>query len=58
MKGSGSFCLSAGDCMMVNFQEIFEIAVLVSEFGEVLLINNILVDEFTFGPYISNVYDA
>ena len=50
--------MSAGDCMVVNFQEIFEIAVLVSEFGEVLVINNIIVDEFTFGPYISNVYDA
>ena len=44
--------------MMVNFQEIFEIAVLVYEFGEILIINNILVDEFTFGSYISNFYDT
>ena len=58
MKDSGSFCLSAGDLMMVNFQEIYEIAVLVSEFGEMLVINNILVNEFTYGTYISNIYDA
>jgi hypothetical protein len=58
MKGSGSFCLCAGDIMMVNFREIYEIAVLVSEFSEVLVINNIIVDEFTYGLYISNVYDA
>lgn len=57
-KGSGNFCLFSGDHMMVNFQEIFEIAVLVSDFGEVLIINNILVDELTFGQYISNMYDA
>jgi hypothetical protein len=44
--------------MMVNFREIYEIAVLVFEFGEVLVINNILVDEFTYGHYISNVYDT
>jgi hypothetical protein len=44
--------------MMVNFLEIYQIAVLVSEFGEVLIINNIPVDEFTYGAYISNVYDA
>lgn len=44
--------------MMVNFREIYEIAVLVSELGEILIINNTPVDEFTFGSYISNVYDA
>lgn len=58
MKGSGSYCLSVGEIMMVNFQEIYEIAVLVSEFGETLVINNILVDEFTFGIFISSFYDA
>ena len=50
--------MSAGEIMMVNFQEIYEIAVLVSEFGETLVINNILVDEFTFGIFISGFYDT
>ena len=58
MKGSGNCCLSAGEIMMVNFQEIYEITVLVSEFGETLVINNILVDEFTFGIFISGFYDT
>jgi len=43
---------------MVNFEEIGEIAVIVGELGETLIINNVLVNEWTYGLYISNTYDA
>ncbi len=43
---------------MVNFEEIAEIALLVGDFGETMLINNQLVNEWTFGLFITNTYDA
>lgn len=43
--------------MLVNFLEIQQIAFLVMN-GEVLVINDIAVDEFTFGFFISNTFDA
>jgi hypothetical protein len=50
--------LSAGDDMLINFYEIGEIAFIVKELGETIIINNFLVNEFTFGTYVSNFYDA
>ena len=58
MKDSGNCWLSAGENMMVNFKEIEEIAILVSDFGETLLINNQIVNKWTFGPFITNTFDA
>lgn len=43
---------------MVNFQEIGEIAMIVSDFDETIIINNIIVNKFNFGEYVSNFYDA
>ena len=43
---------------MVNFEKIGEIAVIVGELGETLLINNVVVNEWTYGPFITNTFDA
>ena len=44
--------------MLVNFGEIAKIAFIVYDLGETVVINNIPVDEHTYGAYITNIYDA
>lgn len=44
--------------MMVNFKEIAEIAMMVYDFGETLFIKGAIVNEETFGPFITNTYDS
>ena len=44
--------------MMVDFEEIGEIAVFVSDFDETLIINNQIVNKQTYGSFVSNLYDA
>ena len=44
--------------MFVNFAEIAEIAFIVYNLGQAVVINNVLVDEFSFGLFISSRYDA
>lgn len=58
MKDSGNCFLSAGDLMMVDFGEIAKIAFIVYDLGETVVINNIPVDEHTYGAYVTNIYDA
>ena len=58
MKDLGNCLLSAGDNMMINFQEIGEIAFVVGELKETLVIYNRIVNELTYGEFISNNYDA
>jgi hypothetical protein len=58
MKGLGNCFWFAGDGMLVNFNEIVEIAFIVHELEETLVINNVPVNEITFGLYVSNTYDA
>lgn len=43
--------------MMINFLEISEIAFLIS-LGEVLVLNNVIVDEHNFGEFITSTYDS
>ena len=58
MKGLGNCFWFAGDSMLVNFDDIAEIAFIVHELEETLVINNVPVNETTFGLYVSNTYDA
>ena len=58
MNALGNFWLCAGDNMMVNFFEIGEIAFLVGEMKETLIIYNQVVTEDTYGQFVSNMYDA
>ena len=58
MKGSGNCYWLDADIMMVNFKEIAEIAMIVYNFGETLFINGAIVNEETFGYFITNTFDA
>ena len=58
MKDLENCLLFAGDGMMVNFQDIGEIAFIVGDLKETLVIYNIIVNEFTYGEFITNQYDA
>lgn len=58
MNDLGNYFWCAGDLMLVNFWEIYELAVLVFEFGETLVINNYIVNEYTFGSFVSAYFDA
>lgn len=44
--------------MLVNFQEIMELAVMVYEFGQPVVVDGFLVNEFNFPLFISLYYDA
>lgn len=58
MNALGNCWLCAGDNVMVNFFEIGEIAFLVGEMKETLIIYNQIVNEETYGQFVSNMYDA
>jgi hypothetical protein len=44
--------------MQVDFESIFQLAVLVGELGEEVIVGNVLVNEYTFGRIISSTFDA
>lgn len=44
--------------MLINFQELMEMMILIFEFGQPLVINGGIVNEFNFPTFISLYYDA
>lgn len=43
--------------MLINFSQIAEIALLVS-IGEVVILDNMIVDENNYSEFITNTYDS
>ncbi|WP_292803355.1 hypothetical protein [Methanobrevibacter sp.] len=43
---------------MVNFHEIGEIALIVGDLKETIIIHNQIVSELNYGEFITNNYDA
>ena len=58
MKDLGNCLLSAGDNVMVNFHEIGEIALIVGDLKETIIIHNQIVSELNYGEFITNNYEA
>lgn len=44
--------------MLINFQELMEMMIMIYEFGQPLVINGIIVNEFNFPEFISSYYDT
>ena len=44
--------------MLINFEEISELAFIVYVLGQPVIIDGIIVDELTFPAFISNYFDA
>lgn len=44
--------------MLINFRELMEMMIMIYEFGQPLVINGDIVNEFNFPTFISLYYDA
>ena len=44
--------------MLVNFQDIMDLAMIVYDLGQPVIVDGFLVDEYNFPFFISQYYDA